>query len=96
MTHKTHHYHTRTEWTGNLGSGTSSYTAYSRNHIHRAPGKPDIPGSADPATVATPPAGTPKNYCSPPPPPATNSGTCTTAPTTASPSSPTATTPKPK
>ena len=49
MTAKTHHYHTRTEWTGNLGVGTAHYTAYSRDHIHRAPGKPDIPGSADPA-----------------------------------------------
>ena len=49
MTAKTHHYHTRTEWTGNLGTGTAHYTAYSRDHIHRAPGKPDIPGSADPA-----------------------------------------------
>ena len=49
MKAKTHHYHTRTEWTGNLGAGTAHYTAYSRNHIHRAPGKPDIPGSADPA-----------------------------------------------
>ena len=49
MTAKTHHYHTRTEWTGNLGVGTAHYTAYSRDHIHRAPGKADIPGSADPA-----------------------------------------------
>ena len=49
MTAKTHHYHTRTEWTGNLGAGTAHYTAYSRDHIHRAPGKADIPGSADPA-----------------------------------------------
>jgi len=49
MKAKTHHYHTRTEWTGNLGAGTAHYTAYSRDHIHRAPGKPDIPGSADPA-----------------------------------------------
>ena len=56
MTAKTHHYHTRTEWTGNLGVGTAHYTAYSRDHIHSAPGKADIPGSADPAYRGDPEA----------------------------------------
>lgn len=28
-----------TTWTGNLGTGTSSYSAYSRNHEFSAPGK---------------------------------------------------------
>lgn len=36
-------------WTGNLGSGTSGYTDYSRNHRYQAPGKPEIPGSSDPS-----------------------------------------------
>lgn len=43
-----HHYHTSLEWTGNQGQGTSSYQAYSRNHIIRAAGKADIAGSSDP------------------------------------------------
>ena len=83
MTAKTHHYHTRTEWTGNLGVGTAHYTAYSRDHIHRAPGKADIPGSADPAYRGDPARWNPEELL-------------LAAPTTASPSSPTATTPKPK
>jgi organic hydroperoxide reductase OsmC/OhrA len=29
---KTHRYTVTNRWTGNLGSGTSAYTAYSRNH----------------------------------------------------------------
>ena len=36
-------------WTGNTGSGTSSYTAYTRDHVYSAAGKPDVPGSSDPA-----------------------------------------------
>jgi organic hydroperoxide reductase OsmC/OhrA len=45
-----HHYQTRTEWTGNLGSGTSHYAAYTRNHLLQAPGKSSqILGSSDPA-----------------------------------------------
>ncbi len=37
-------------WTGNLGSGTSAYSAYSRNHELSAPGKSaPIAGSSDPA-----------------------------------------------
>jgi organic hydroperoxide reductase OsmC/OhrA len=46
---KTHHYNLRIEWTGNLGTGTNSYRAYSRNHEIQATGKPHITGSADPA-----------------------------------------------
>jgi organic hydroperoxide reductase OsmC/OhrA len=39
-----------TRWTGNLGSGTSSYQAYSRNHELSAPGKSaPIAGSSDAA-----------------------------------------------
>jgi len=35
-----------TEWTGNSGSGTSSYTSYSRSHEFHAEGKPTLPGSS--------------------------------------------------
>ncbi len=46
--HKAHHYAAQVRWTGNLGQGTSSYRAYSRNHEISAVGKPVIPCSADP------------------------------------------------
>jgi organic hydroperoxide reductase OsmC/OhrA len=44
-----HRYGVHIAWIGDLGSGTSSYAAYSRNHEVRAPGKPTIPGSSDPS-----------------------------------------------
>jgi organic hydroperoxide reductase OsmC/OhrA len=44
-----HHYESTVRWTGNLGTGTSAYRAYSRNHEIRSPGKPAIPASSDPA-----------------------------------------------
>jgi organic hydroperoxide reductase OsmC/OhrA len=43
-----HHYETMLEWTGNLGTGTSAYAAYSRNHVITSPGKEPIEGSSDP------------------------------------------------
>jgi organic hydroperoxide reductase OsmC/OhrA len=44
-----HHYQTTTTWTGNLGSGTSQYKAYSRNHeITSAKKAAAIQGSSDP------------------------------------------------
>jgi organic hydroperoxide reductase OsmC/OhrA len=46
---KTHHYQVQVDWTGNLGTGTSAYRAYSRNHEISAGAKPLIPGSSDPA-----------------------------------------------
>ncbi len=47
---KEHHYHANTTWTGNLGTGTSHYRAYSRNHEISAQGKSaPLLGSADPA-----------------------------------------------
>jgi organic hydroperoxide reductase OsmC/OhrA len=46
---KTHRYGITVEWTGNTGTGTSAYRAYERRHEIAAPGKPSIPGSADPA-----------------------------------------------
>jgi len=45
----THSYELSLQWTGNTGSGTSSYRAYSREHEIRAVGKPVIAGSSDPA-----------------------------------------------
>lgn len=46
---KEHRYALKIEWTGNLGTGTSDYRAYTRNHIISAQNKPDIPGSSDPS-----------------------------------------------
>ncbi len=46
---KTHTYTVQMTWIGNLGTGTSSYRAYSRNHEFRVEGKPIIAGSSDPA-----------------------------------------------
>jgi organic hydroperoxide reductase OsmC/OhrA len=46
----THHYRVTNTWTGNLGAGTSSYKAYSRNHEISGAGKSTaIAGSSDPA-----------------------------------------------
>ena len=46
---KHHKYETTVRWTGNQGSGTSAYRAYSRNHEIVANGKPTIYASSDPA-----------------------------------------------
>lgn len=46
---RSHHYSLTVRWTGDHGSGTSSYTSYSRNHEVSAAGVPAIPGSSDPA-----------------------------------------------
>ena len=46
---KQHKYETSVRWTGNLGTGTTGYKDYGRNHEISAPGKPPIPGSSDPA-----------------------------------------------
>ena len=47
--HKQHEYSVTVRWTGDLGTGTSGYRAYKRDHEISAPGKPVIPGSSDPA-----------------------------------------------
>ena len=45
-----HTFHVRNTWTGNTGSGTSSYKSYSRNHELSGTGKLEpISGSSDPA-----------------------------------------------
>jgi organic hydroperoxide reductase OsmC/OhrA len=44
-----HRYQVTNAWTGNLGTGTSAYRAYSRNHELSGPGKSaPIAGSSDP------------------------------------------------
>jgi organic hydroperoxide reductase OsmC/OhrA len=43
-----HHYSLTVRWTGNLGTGTSSYRDYSRDHDIEIPGLPVLKGSADP------------------------------------------------
>ena len=46
---RTHHYSVTNRWTGDLGTGTSNYRAYSRNYELSTPAKSvTIPGSADP------------------------------------------------
>lgn len=49
MAGREHHYRVSVKWTGNKGSGTSGYKAYSRDHTIESPGKAAIPGSSDPA-----------------------------------------------
>lgn len=48
MLNQQHAYTLKTVWTGNTGSGTSSYRAYSRNYEVHIKGKPVMPGSSDP------------------------------------------------
>ncbi|KYG83746.1 OsmC family protein [Roseivirga echinicomitans] len=46
---KNHSYNVKVEWTGNKGTGTSSYRDYERSHIIHVEGKEAILGSSDPA-----------------------------------------------
>jgi organic hydroperoxide reductase OsmC/OhrA len=46
---KTHQYSIGVQWTGNLGSGTSAYTAYERSHLIVGTNKQSILASSDPA-----------------------------------------------
>jgi organic hydroperoxide reductase OsmC/OhrA len=46
---RSHRYRVEVEWTGDRGEGTARYDGYGREHLIRAPGKPDVPGSSDPA-----------------------------------------------
>ncbi|MBS1681612.1 MAG: OsmC family protein [Bacteroidetes bacterium] len=43
-----HHYALTIEWTGNLGTGTSGYRDYTRNHVVSVENKPTILASSDP------------------------------------------------
>jgi organic hydroperoxide reductase OsmC/OhrA len=51
---KSHSYSVNIRWTGNTGTGTSSYTAYSRDHVISIKDKADIEGSSDPAFQGDP------------------------------------------
>ena len=46
---KEHHYALTLEWTGNLGTGTSDYRTYTRNHTISTDGKPQLLASSDPS-----------------------------------------------
>ena len=46
---KEHRYEVHLRWTGNDGTGTSSYRAYRRDHEISAAGKPPVAASSDPA-----------------------------------------------
>jgi len=46
---KLHHYKLNVEWTGNEGTGTSSYAGYLRDHIIKKDGKLLLEASSDPA-----------------------------------------------
>src|SRR5262245_37142075 len=49
MNGKLHTYTCSLTWTGNRAAGTASYQAYARDHVLSGAGKPDLPGSSDPA-----------------------------------------------
>ena len=49
-----HNYALSVEWTGNRGDGTSSYRAYSRDHLIVINRKPTLSGSSDPAFLGDP------------------------------------------
>jgi organic hydroperoxide reductase OsmC/OhrA len=54
IVHKPHHYAAELEWTGAAAGPTRDYRGYSREHILRLPGKPDLRLSSDPAFVGDP------------------------------------------
>lgn len=45
----THEYDVHVAWTGNRGTGTSAYRAYSRDHVVTTDGRPALLGSSEPA-----------------------------------------------
>jgi organic hydroperoxide reductase OsmC/OhrA len=45
---KAHHYDVDIAWTGNRGTGTSAYRAYSRDHVITAEGRAALLGSSEP------------------------------------------------
>ena len=55
-----HTYDVDVTWTGAGESGTASYTSYSRDHEVDIPGKPTLPGSADPNFRGNPTRYTPE------------------------------------
>ncbi len=51
---KTHHYQTKTIWTGNRGEGTKNYRAYDRDYEIQIENKLTLKGSSDPAFLGDP------------------------------------------
>jgi organic hydroperoxide reductase OsmC/OhrA len=51
---KEHQYRVSVSWTGNHGQGTAGYAAYSRDHLIRVAGKPDIVATSDTAFRGSP------------------------------------------
>ncbi len=49
-----HHYKVKISWTGNRGTGTSAYKAYSRDFTASSQGKAVLQGSSDPAFLGDP------------------------------------------
>jgi organic hydroperoxide reductase OsmC/OhrA len=47
MPDKSHSYQVEIAWTGNLGTGTTDYRSYSRDHVVCSSGKADIAGSSE-------------------------------------------------
>jgi organic hydroperoxide reductase OsmC/OhrA len=45
---RTHQYDVHVAWTGNRGTGTSAYRAYSRDHVVTTEGRPALLGSSEP------------------------------------------------
>jgi len=61
LTTREHHYRIAITWTGNLGTGTSDYRAYSRDHEIKIVGKSaPLPGSSDAAFRGDPARYTPE------------------------------------
>jgi organic hydroperoxide reductase OsmC/OhrA len=59
---KEHRYEATVVWTGNSGGGTTSYSAYSRDHELRISGKPSIACSSDPAFRGDPSKHNPEEF----------------------------------
>lgn len=57
-----HRYAVRVEWTGNLGTGTSGYRAYSRDNLVTAEGNPPIEGSSDKTFFGAPERWNPEEF----------------------------------
>jgi organic hydroperoxide reductase OsmC/OhrA len=57
-----HHYAVQLEWQGNLGTGTSGYKDYSRDHRITAEGNPPIEGSSDRAFRGNPERWNPEEF----------------------------------
>jgi organic hydroperoxide reductase OsmC/OhrA len=51
---KEHRYRITMAWTGNRGQGTAGYTGYSRDHLIRVEGKPEIVATSDTAFRGSP------------------------------------------